>query len=164
MPHKHWLDEAAARRFRDDLLAGALPIRLTTPLTLVVNDTPTDWLAVQLDATGRLDVADVFRVIAAEGMQSHSQAPSRYLYFEGRGYMETTFNIADPVICRFKFVFTWPEQREAFEDMLRCEGLMVTTGSVRRMLEGGTLDTGAIGMRIDHAELRQVMASWRNQR
>jgi hypothetical protein len=162
MPDTHWLDEADARRLRAALLTGALPIRVTLPLTFVVHDTPTEWLALQLDATGRLDVADAFRVIAAAGMQSHSQAHSRYLFCEGCGYMELTFTIAAPVTCRFKVVVTWPAQRHVFDAMLRCAGLLVTTGRVRRLLDGGTLDTGAIGLRIDHAEVGQFMAVWRH--
>jgi len=162
MPDTHWLDEAAARRLRADLLSGALPIRVTLPLTFVVHDTPTEWLALQLDATGRLEVADAFRVIAAEGMQAHSHAHSRYLFFEECGYMELTFTIADPVTCRFKVVVTWPAQRHVFDEMLRCDGLLVTTGSVRKLRDGGTLDTGALGLQIDQAEVGQLVAVWRH--
>jgi hypothetical protein len=142
--HMKQLNEEEARAMRDDMLAGALPVVFAGPLAVGHDGSYTLLPFVQLDAAGRPDVADVFRVIHTEGMQARSAKPCRYVDYEGRGYRESTMELTDPVSVSFKFVLTWPEHRGVFDLMLQEQCLMITTKSVETHLDA----TDVIGERL----------------
>jgi hypothetical protein len=154
-----WLSEKEARRIRDELLKAALPIRFAGPFSTDAGGGVRQVPLVRLDATTRPDVADLFRVAAAEGHQARTESAFRYLFLDGQGYMEVNVEISDPVTCAFTFVLRWPEHRELFELMLRGHPLMFTATSA-----AGQPETRALGFKITPAELQPVIATWRRLR
>ena len=154
-----WLDGNEARHILDELLKAALPIRFAGPFSTNAGGDVKELPLVQLDATARPDVADLFRVAAAEGHQSRTESAFRYLFLDGHGYMEVNVEISDPVTCAFTFVLRWPEHRALFELMLQGQPLMFTAASAP-----GQPQTRALGFKITASELQPVIATWRRLR
>ncbi len=154
MAEEHRLDEEAARRLRAEFLADALPVRFAGPVILLTHGSRETYPVVQLEASGRPDVADLVRVQHSEGLQQGRRPPFRYLFVDGHGYMEFALEITDPVTCRFKFVLEWPNHAAVFTAMLERGVLAVTT---TRPEDAGT---DGIGMTINQPELRHVLGIW----
>ncbi len=149
------LDEELVRRLRDELLQEGLPVRFARPVPFLVGGKREDWPVVLVDASTRPDVADLCRVARAEGsIQRGGHPPFRYLFADGRGYMELASTITDPVNCAFKFALVWPEYYDMFTLMLSRGALLFTTDSVEEAMAKG------IRMRINRDELRYVLANW----
>jgi hypothetical protein len=156
MGEARWVDDEEACRIRDDILDGALPIVWAGSLFVNTDGKRRLLPFVQVDTTGRNDVADLFRVVQIEGMQARSDTPCRYVFCERHGYRETTITITDPVACSFKFVLTWPEQREIFDAMLQHEVLMITARNVQEQMDWSDV----FGIRIFLPEFQLALQSW----
>lgn len=115
MQERRWLGDAEAGRLRDELLAGALPVRFAGPRLVDLGGLELEVPFVLLDAAARPDVRDLFRVVAAEGIQARMTSTVRYLTVGREGYMEVNVRIEDPVSCAFKFVLRWPLHAALFE-------------------------------------------------
>lgn len=156
------LDEDEARRMRDEFFDGALPILEAEVLQIVWGDpanAPEEIAAVRLDASGRPDVADLSRVIQADGIQTRSADPNRYVRCEGKGYMVLSTRIIDPVAITFKFVLTWPDYDHIFQAILRTGALYTTTEAFAPAFANGR----ALGCRVERHELEAAMGSWFNR-
>ncbi len=151
------LNRPAARRLRDELLDGAVPIVFAGPLRITRPDGASQEVPfVQLDVGGHPDVAALFRAVHAAGLrQETSDAPVRYVYVDGHGYMETTLGRTQPVACHFKVVLAWPELEEVFGVLAR-ERLMLLTVAE---LQPGFDWRDAIGVRIG-PDLPGVLRAW----
>jgi hypothetical protein len=101
-------------------------------------------------------VADLFRVVAAEGSQRHMASTFRYLLLGNQGYLEVNVSLVDPVDCAFKFVLAWPDHRALFELLLRQGYLLFTTQVLNREHEVSTL-----GVAIAATELEPMVRLWR---
>src|SRR3712207_2854406 len=97
LQERRWIDDDEARRLRAELLRDALPLRFAGPRSVDVGGLEVEVPFVQLDATGRPEVDDLFRVVAAEGSQSRMASVFRYLSLGLRGYMEVNVALVDPV-------------------------------------------------------------------
>ncbi len=156
MHERRWLDDAEAQRLRDDLLAHAVPIRYAGPRAVELGGRLLEVPFVQLDGSARPEVADLFRVVAAEGSQRHMASTFRYLLLGDQGYLEINVSLADPVDCAFKFVLAWPAHRALFELLLRQGRLLFTAQTLNPEHEVSTL-----GVTISAAELEPMMRLWR---
>jgi hypothetical protein len=145
-----------AHRLHEELLAHALPVRFAGPRTVDLGGLELEVPLVQLDASGRPEVDDLFRVVATESHQPQMRSIFRYLLRGGFGYMEINVTLADPVICAFTFVLEWPAHEELFALILMQEQLLFTTRPLNR-----EHNTRVLGIKIERDELQPILSMWR---